>query len=97
MMLPEHVKLLKEYDLNQSKKMKPEIDEQLLELFEETICEAMAGDSYLSFTYFKHEDFHLLIGKVHYIDTYKRELRIMDYHNELHRLLLDDLIDVRVH
>ncbi|RXZ00846.1 YolD-like family protein [Fictibacillus sp. S7] len=97
MMLPEHVKKLREFDWDQNKKVKPELDEQQLELIEETICEAMAEDLFLCITYFKHDDFHLLIGKVHYVDTYKRELRIVDYHNELYKIKLDDLVDVKFH
>lgn len=76
--------------------MKPELDEQQLQQIEETICEAMAEDLFLCFTYFKQDDFHLLIGKVHFVDTYKREFRIVDYHNEIHKLKQDDLIDVKI-
>ncbi|UZJ78754.1 YolD-like family protein [Fictibacillus sp. KU28468] len=97
MMLPEHVKQLREFDLEQNEKVKPELDEQQLELIEETICEAMAEDLFLCITYFKYHDFHLLIGKVHYLDDSKREWRIVDYHNELHKINLDDLVDVKFH
>nr|WP_241840629.1 YolD-like family protein [Fictibacillus sp. S7] len=96
MMLPEHVKQLREFDWEQSKKMKPELDEQQLQLMEETIYEAMAEDLYLCFTYFKNDDFHLLIGKVHFVDTYNREFRVVDYHNEIHKIKQVELIDVKV-
>ncbi|WP_277873764.1 YolD-like family protein [Fictibacillus sp. S7] len=56
----------------------------------------MAEDLFLCFTYYKHDDFHLLIGKVHFVDTYKREFRIVDYHDEIHKLKQDDLIDVKI-
>ncbi|EIT84972.1 hypothetical protein A374_13035 [Fictibacillus macauensis ZFHKF-1] len=96
LMLPEHVKQLRELDWNQSKKVKPELDEQQLELIEETICEAMEKNSDLCFTYFQKDNFHLIIGKVHIVDTYKRELRIVDFHDDVHRIKLDDLIDVKI-
>lgn len=96
MMLPEHVKQLREFDRDQSKKVKPELDEQQLQLIEETICEAMSENLYLCFTYFKDDDFYLLIGKVHFVDTYKGEFRIVDYHNEIHKLKQEDLIDVKI-
>ncbi|WP_062231514.1 YolD-like family protein [Fictibacillus sp. FJAT-27399] len=96
MMLPEHVKALREFDWDQSKKVKPELDEQQLEIIEETICEAMAENLDLCFTYFKQDDFHLLIGKVHYVDNFRRELRIVDYHDELHKIKLDGVIDVKI-
>ncbi|KZE66849.1 hypothetical protein AWM68_19960 [Fictibacillus phosphorivorans] len=97
MMLPEHVKALRAFDSDQTKKEKPELDEQHLSLMEETISEAMAENLELCFTYFKSDDFHLYIGKVHYIDTYRKELRVMDFHEETFRLKLESLVDVRIH
>ncbi|MDM5338502.1 YolD-like family protein [Fictibacillus enclensis] len=95
MFMPEHVKLLREMDWDNKKKTKPELDEQQLELMEETICEAMAENINLCFTYFSQGDFHLLIGKVHYIDPYKKELRIVDFYDEVHKINFSDLMDVR--
>ncbi|MDM5199265.1 YolD-like family protein [Fictibacillus enclensis] len=95
MMLPEHVMKLREFDWDQNKKVKPELDEQQLELIEETICEAMAENLDLCFTYFEWEDFHLLIGKVHYMDVYKKQIRIVDLHEDLHKINFCDLVDVK--
>ncbi|MRX56588.1 YolD-like family protein [Bacillus idriensis] len=97
MMLPEHVKELRAFYLAQTKKEKPELDEQRLSLMEETISEAMGENLELCFTYFQSDDFHLYIGKVHYIDTYRKELRIVDFHEETFRLKLENLVDVRIH
>ncbi|WP_241840577.1 YolD-like family protein [Fictibacillus sp. S7] len=77
-------------------KTKPELDEQQLEFMEETICQAMFENSALCFTYFRDEDFHLLIGKVHYVDTFRRELRIVDFHGEIVKVKLADLVDVKM-
>ncbi|MDM5335684.1 YolD-like family protein [Fictibacillus enclensis] len=96
MMLPEHVKALREFDRDQEKKVKPELDEQQLQLMEETICEAMANNLELCFTYFERGDFRLLIGKVHFIDSYKRELRIVDFHEEVIRVKIMDIVDVKI-
>ncbi|MCQ6267889.1 YolD-like family protein [Fictibacillus sp. WQ 8-8] len=38
MFIPEHVKGLREFDWDNKRKVKPELDEQQLELMEETIC-----------------------------------------------------------
>ncbi|MGD6963972.1 YolD-like family protein [Fictibacillus phosphorivorans] len=94
MFLPEHVKLLREYDRENKKKIKPELDEQQLELMQETICDAMENNLYLCFTYFQNDDFRLMIGKVHYVDQFRGELRIMDKQNELQKIKLNDLINV---
>ncbi|WP_241840700.1 YolD-like family protein [Fictibacillus sp. S7] len=72
MLMPEHVKKIKEFDWNDSKKKKPELDEQQVQVMEDTICDVMAANQYLCLTYFNKDDFHLMIGKVHYIDPVKR-------------------------
>ncbi|WP_240482342.1 YolD-like family protein [Fictibacillus enclensis] len=61
MFLPEHVKSLREFDWNNKRKSKPEQDQQQLELMEKTICEGMAENLALCFTYFSDGNFHLLI------------------------------------
>ncbi|UZJ80564.1 YolD-like family protein [Fictibacillus sp. KU28468] len=96
MFMPEHVKSLREFDWDNKRKTKPELDEQQLEVMEETICEAMAENLDLCFTYYRGGDFRLLIGKVHYIDPYRKELRIVDFHNEVHKVVFTDLVDVKV-
>ncbi|MCQ6268079.1 YolD-like family protein [Fictibacillus sp. WQ 8-8] len=63
MFMPERVKSLREFDWDNKKKTKPELDEQQLEIMEETICEAMAENLDLCFTYFRDGDFHLLIER----------------------------------
>jgi YolD-like protein len=97
MFLPEHVKLLREFDRAHNNKKKPEIDEQQLELMQDTIYEAMEYNLNLCFTYFYNDDFRLIIGKVHYVDQDKSELRIMDFYNELQRIKFQDLVDVSLH
>ncbi|WHY74532.1 YolD-like family protein [Fictibacillus enclensis] len=72
MFMPEHVKSLREFDWDNKRKKKPELEEQQLEIMEETICEAMAENLDFSFSYFRDGDFHLLIGKVHYVDSFKK-------------------------
>jgi YolD-like protein len=97
MFLPEHVKLLREYDRENKKKTKPELDEQQLELMQEIICDAMENNLDLCFTYFQNDDFRLMIGKVHYVDQFRGELRVMDKHSELQIIKSHDLIDVSSH
>jgi YolD-like protein len=97
MFLPEHVKLLREYDRENKKKTKPQLDEQQLELMQEIICDAMDNNLQLCFTYFEKDDFRLMIGKVHYVDLFRGELRLIDGQNEMHRLRFMDLLDVKIY
>jgi YolD-like protein len=94
MFLPEHVKLLREHYKGMDNKEKPVLDEQQIELMEETIAEGMEFNQELIFVCFKHNDFHTIVGKVHYIDPYKHELRIIDNIEKLHIVKIDALINV---
>ncbi len=78
MMLPEHVKLLRDWSEADAYQEKPELDEQQLEQFNETICRAMEEHAELIFTYYKDHFFHTCSGYVHYIDPTLHMLRIVD-------------------
>ncbi|SFE90809.1 YolD-like protein [Bacillus sp. OV194] len=96
MFMPEHVKGLRELDWDSHYKEKPELDQQQLEVMEETICEAMENNLGLCFVYYERGNFKLLIGKVHYLDSVKRELRIVDFHNDVHKIKVENLLDVKI-
>lgn len=94
MMLPEHVKLLREYNESLDKVEKPVLDEQKYEEFNEVICEAMEENMTLQFTYYQKGEIKKLVGNIHYIDQLKRELRIVDYLTKKHVLKLGDIIEI---
>ncbi|MCM3440892.1 YolD-like family protein [Metabacillus halosaccharovorans] len=96
MMLPEHVKLLRDWSEEDTYQERPELDEQQLEQFNETICMAMEEHMELVFTYYKDHFFHTCSGYVHYIDPIRHILRIVDEQpgNQL-TLPLHDIIDVK--
>lgn len=94
MMLPEHVKLLREYNESLDKVEKPVLVEQKYEEFNEVICEAMEENITLQFTYYQKGEIKKLVGNIHYIDQLKRELRIVDYLTKKHVLKLGDIIEI---
>lgn len=94
MMLPEHVKLLREYNESFDKVEKPVLDEQKYEEFNEVICRAMEENITLQFTYYQKGEMKKLVGNIHYIDQLKRELRIVDYLTKKHVLKLGDIIEI---
>ncbi|CAM3796529.1 MULTISPECIES: YolD-like family protein [Bacillaceae] len=94
MMLPEHVKLLREYNESLDKVEKPVLDEQKYEEFNEVICRAMEENITLQFTYYQKGEMKKLVGNIHYIDQLKRELRIVDYLTKKHVLKLGDIIEI---
>jgi len=78
MMLPEHVKLLRDWSEEDTYQEKPELDEQQLEQLNETICQAMEEHTELVFTYYKNHFLHTCTGYVHYIDPIQHTLRIIN-------------------
>ncbi|YCI78703.1 YolD-like family protein [Bacillus sp. R1-10] len=78
LMLPEHVKMLREYDASYNKIPKPSLDEQKYEQFNEIVSEAMEMNNILEFSYYFQGDIRRYIGNIHYFDVLKKDLRIID-------------------
>ncbi|MEC1260406.1 YolD-like family protein [Bacillus swezeyi] len=94
MMLPEHVELLREYHESLQKHEKPILDEQKYEEFNDIICEAMAENRLLQFAYYRQGEVKTLVGRIHYVDALKRELRIVTPADEICMLKMDDMIEI---
>ncbi|MGE7764657.1 YolD-like family protein [Peribacillus sp. NPDC096540] len=80
MMLPEHVKLLREYNEGLDKVEKPVLDEQKYEEFNEIICRAMEENITLKFTYYQKGEINKFIGNIHYIDGLKENYELLARH-----------------
>ncbi|WP_234941539.1 YolD-like family protein [Bacillus altitudinis] len=94
MMLPEHVARLK-HDLAETKKIdKPIIDEQQAEEFESTIAYAMSVNKPLNFSIFDLGVVNQLKGFTQYINYEKKMLHIKDMSDDIHFVLLDDIVGV---
>jgi hypothetical protein len=94
MMLPEHVKILRELEVEQGYKTKPAVDEQQLEHFNEIIGLAMEENRELAFTYYEHHDFHVLKGRVHYVDPIRGCLRIIGEDHTRVDLPIEKITDI---
>ncbi|MFF5396426.1 YolD-like family protein [Peribacillus butanolivorans] len=94
MMLPEHVKLLREYNEGLDKVEKPVLDEQKYEEFNEIICRAMEDNITLQFTYYQKGEIKKFLGNIHYIDGLKGELRIISHASEKCILKLANIIEI---
>lgn len=97
MMLPEHVKLLREYNESLENVEMPVLDDQKYEEFNEVICRAMAENIILQFTYYQKGKLKKLVGNIHYFDGLKRELRIISHTTEKCILKLEDIIEIEHH
>lgn len=94
MMLPEHVKMLREHQDGLNYGRKPELDEQRYEEFNEIICVAMEENRLLKFMYYQKGKIVELAGHVHYVDEIRKELRVMDKMNMMHLLKVMDIVDI---
>jgi hypothetical protein len=77
MMLPEHVKLLRDWAKEDEFETKPELDEQQFDQMNEVIGEAMTYGTELSITYFDQTSHHTIKGTIHYVDEVYQKLRVI--------------------
>lgn len=59
------------------------------------LCDAMEHNKKLNIVYRKQKHFHLVIGRVHYFNHIKNEIRVVDRFKEVHILKTHEIIDVR--
>lgn len=96
MMLPEHVKMLRDWVKEDTYEQEKQLDEQQLELMNETISGAMEFDQSVVITHFCRNHYELVIGKIHYWDALGQKLHIVDQFDETHQIKLSNIFDVRL-
>ncbi|MCP3738638.1 YolD-like family protein [Rossellomorea sp. BNER] len=95
MMLPEHVKVLRDWAKEDTYEKRMELDEQQLDEFNEILSEAMEYSKTLTITHYADHRHQLLIGNIHYFDELQQKLHIVDRFDQPHQLCLKDIADVR--
>ncbi|MGM7720613.1 YolD-like family protein [Metabacillus sp. Hm71] len=93
--MPEHKQSVKKYFNDDLKIEKPELDEQQIEEINLKIADAMEFNQELVFYYYRYGEIRFIIGRVHHVDTLKREFKIMDEHQYVNIIKFDDLVDVK--
>ena len=96
MMLPEHVKLLRDWVKEDGYEHKREMDEQQLELMNETLSEAIEFDQFVTITHYRNRNYEIVIGKIHYWDELVQRLHVVDRFEEVHRIPIDAVADIRM-
>ncbi|MBM6617410.1 YolD-like family protein [Bacillus suaedaesalsae] len=95
MMLPEHVKLLRDWAKEDEFETKEEIDEQQLEQMNEVICDAMTYGASICLTYFEGTKHYTITGTVHYVDEIEQKLRIMTSEGIRKHIPIQAITDVK--
>ncbi|MBT2698852.1 YolD-like family protein [Bacillus sp. ISL-40] len=96
MMLPEHVKLLRDWVKEDRYEQKREMDEQQLELMNGILSEAIEYDQYVTITHYRNRNYEIVIGKIHYWDELTQRLHVIDRFDEVHRIPMDAMADIRM-
>ena len=95
MMLPEHVAAVKQELINLKKIEKPLLVEDRLAEIEMLIHEAMEYNLLLEFKIFKKGFIESIIGHTHFIDYIKKEFRIKDKNELIHKIPFQKIVDVQ--
>jgi len=96
MMLPEHVKMLRDWVKEDGYEQKREMDEQQMELMNETLSEAIELDQYVTITHYRDPNYEMVIGKIHYWDEMTQKLHVIDRFGEVHRISMEAIADIRI-
>ncbi len=96
MMLPEHVKLLRDWVKEDRYEQKISVDEQQLEVMNEILMEAIEWNQFVAVTYYQNHNYKIVVGKVHNWDDLTHKLHIMDRFQESHWISIADIADIRL-
>jgi len=96
MMLPEHVKMLREWAEEDSWAERKQLDEQKLEILNETAAEAMEFGKRVLITYFHLNRYKQLTGTIHYFDDLQNEFRIITQSGKVQRVLLETIEQIQI-
>lgn len=94
MMLPEHVKLLRDWAKEEYFMTKPELDEQELEELNERICMAMEENREMKFTVHENGSLCTYKGRIHYADPLEKTIRIIDQIGKRQNIKLGSIIKI---
>ncbi|HDR7595017.1 TPA: YolD-like family protein [Bacillus mycoides] len=74
----------------------PILDEQQLDAINEAVCEAMAENQRVSILYHNHEKPHNVSGYIHYVDTLRTELRVIDQYEKVIYIKSTCIVDIKM-
>jgi len=97
MMLPEHVEAIHEWQVEESKKVKPLLDEQQLEQFTQRIHEAKENHLIVQITKWQNGYFYTREGIIHDINQQMQTIRLfMEEELGMEDIKIDDIIDIQI-
>ncbi|WP_042355131.1 YolD-like family protein [Bacillus rubiinfantis] len=96
MMLPEHVKMLRDWVKEDRYELKKELDEQQLELMNEVVADAVQYNQYVTITHYRNHNYEIVIGKIRNVDMLSNCLHLVDRFEEMHVISFETIADIRL-
>src|SRR4051812_20989828 len=96
MMLPEHINLLRDWVKEDQYEEQKEMDEHQLEVMNATLSEAIEFDKFVTITHYRNRNYEIVIGKIHYWDEIAQKLHIVDHFEDVHRIPIATIADIRI-
>ncbi|MFS0781067.1 YolD-like family protein [Bacillus sp. 1P06AnD] len=95
LMLPEHVKMLREWAEEDTYEKRAIPDEQQMEELDQNIAEAMEYGTQVAITYYKSHKHQFMIGRIHHVNEWDKKLHIVDSFEEIHYIEMQAVVDIR--
>ncbi|MDM5152669.1 YolD-like family protein [Bacillus sp. DX1.1] len=73
----------------------PILDEQQLEEINDVVCGAMSENLEVTISYSKHNKIHFETGNIHYYDTSRNELRVIDKQDKVLYININYITDIK--
>lgn len=86
---------LNEINDKQNEVPMPILDEQQLEEINDVVCVAMSENLEVSISYHKQKKIQLETGYIHYYDTSRNELRVIDKHDKLQYININYITNIK--
>lgn len=96
MMLPEHVKLLRDLVKEDEYEQKKDIDEQQLEWMNKVVSTAIECNQFVMITYYQQHHYKRKIGKICGVNEISQELHIADRFEAVHFIPISAITDMRL-
>lgn len=94
-MLPEHVKLLREWAKEDGHEKMKTLDEQQLEMMDEIVFQAMELNKELIFTYYENNHYETVKGRIKKRDEGERKLHIADCSGNVRAIPLSAIAEIK--
>lgn len=96
LMLPEHVKMLREWAEEDTYEKPKQLDEQQLEIMNEVVAEAIEYCKTVVLTHYHHHHHELVLGTIQRYDPIEGEIKIVDRFHEPHTISLKNIADIQI-